>query len=680
MPNTPPALPEGTVLAERFQLEAVLGRGGFSIAYRAQDLLRKDHCVVKELAPANSRREPDGMLDLGDSPTANHLRQRFLEEARTLNAARLRGVLPTRHAFVELGTAYFATDYLPGSETLADVLRREGRLDPHATLDVLMQLLEILEAVHAKGIVHRDIKPTNVLIDPRGEVHLIDFGAAREWHADAAEAHTVIFTPGYAAPEQYSERTRRGPATDLYGLCATAFHMLTGGPPPTAAERAGGLELPPLVRLVPGIEPAVARALELGLELRFCDRPQTAGELRALLADVPAASIDRPLLEVFDERRTRLKGFSYEKKACPACGGLMERPRPLKRGVCPVCHEGIVAAREIDERLCPQCRVGVLRAHGGPGQLVCCPGCRTGLLERRRRGVLKSGLVLSCPQCSASYEQHDGEVRDVDSGETRTPQEWRQVSGRSERVWVCDSCSAQFDELPDGRRMQMTPQPERAWSALYPDEWARVAAGYDPGAGNAECGTCRAEYFVEGDSATLLEANRDPFDFARHHLGRRHTWERLQWLAVGKESPAPGMVCIECGTEFDTDGGFLRFVSSPDGRLAAASREPRTLEDWHRIAQDLPTVDREAAFEEEFDRLVTEGYRGRELPFETRDPTLHWRSPAKRLERIGDAFEEAAAGTLTISDAEVIFGGLLRKWRVPLDALLVVSGRGDLLE
>ena len=203
---------------------------------------------------------------------------------------------------------------------------------------ILLQLLDILEGIHAKRILHRDIKPSNILVSPKGEVFLIDFGAAREWHADSAALQTVLFTPGYAPLEQMSDRGRRGPVTDIYALCATAYHMFAGYPPRPSAERADGTEIVPLSRLRPDLDQPLLQAIMAGLRLRFNERPQTVAELRALLIvpdpDEPSLST----VEALDATALRLSRFSFKRNECPVCSGILERPRPLRTGICPVCR------------------------------------------------------------------------------------------------------------------------------------------------------------------------------------------------------------------------------------------------------------------------------------------------------------------------------------------------------
>src|SRR5579859_6773940 len=140
MPGPPP-LPIGALLDGRFEVLSVIGRGGFSIAYSANDMTLHDECVLKELAPTGAVRN-ETQLDLTGVPTTNpsRLRQRFLEEARLIAKVDVPGVLRVRDAFEEFGTAYFATDTVPGARTLESILAQEGRLDSDQAQEILFQL------------------------------------------------------------------------------------------------------------------------------------------------------------------------------------------------------------------------------------------------------------------------------------------------------------------------------------------------------------------------------------------------------------------------------------------------------------------------------------------------------------------------------------------------------------
>ena len=662
-------LPAGSVLESRFVIGEVLGRGGFAFAYRALDLEQGDACVVKELAPTSAPRDSDGTvrLDALGSDRADRLRKRFLEEASTLATLRGIGLLQMRASFRANGTAYYVTQFVEHSESLQQLLDRERRLAPDAAMDIAFQLMETLDVLHSRGLVHRDVKPSNVLVDDRGRCTIIDFGAAREWASDPGSPHTVLFTPGYAPLEQLSEHGRRGPATDVYGLCATLYHMLTGTPPPDAADRVGGVPLDPPAARCPGLEPSVSRAIQAGLALRYEDRPADVAELGALFA----IDSDAPLphtVEAYDDRRHRLNGFRFERNACPSCGGPLDHPRPARSNTCPTCREGRIQMRDLPGNRCPSCQTGVLHTIDNRGPLAICPACAVGRLERPRKGP------HSCPSCGAEYDVAYGgaTLRRGGRDERLSFGEWLERCGRSHEVALCDACEAQYDALEDGRWRQVVPPPAD-WRVLFPDQWARVAAGLAPDAGNAECERCGADYFVERDSTTLLGSPSDPFGFAARHLGRRLEPVSVAWMAAGKESCHPGPACPACATEFDRDGDYLRLVRTGHPVLGSRVGTPLSLEDWHRVAQDLPTIAEEPLFEVAFDEALERAFARGELPFDSGEPHLLWRSHAIRLIETDQGWEDNGEGTLTITTEEIAFGSMLRKSKAPFDALIEVG-------
>lgn len=647
MSAEPRPLPEGTLLADRFEVEDLLGRGAFGIVYRAHDLARNDHVVVKELAPAGVKRQPDNLLDL-PADTAHRMRQNFLNEAKTLSRLHVRGVLPVRLGFAENGTAYFATDYLPNAETLEKLLQKEGRMEIDGALDILYQCLEILESIHAKSVLHRDLKPSNILLNANGEVTLIDFGAAREWQADLSTTHTVLFTPSYAPLEQMTERARRGPASDLFAICATFYEMVTGRKPETATDRAAGTALTPLRNLRPELESAIADAIEAGLALKYTDRPQSIEEFRELLAK--DSTLNGPLgLFELDARMVRLQRFSFERRECPACQGLLEEPKPLRKGICPVCHEGAIKQREIHKHRCPVCRVSIMRRFHNLNPVHTCPNCTTGWLQIKKKNLLSKEIQAKCPDCSSTFSGDELGIEALTK------------LGRAEYVWHCDSCNSQLDEHSDGRlelRAESRPTP---YKRLYPEEWDCVAAGLEPGSGNAECVACGSDYYVEGENITLLASKDDPFGYAKSNLGRLLDFEENRWSAVGKSSPHAGFVCQQCHTEFDKDGEYLRLIRSANRRLLRYLEEPNKLLDWHRIAQDLPTVDEEADFADSLVAEISVAYRNGELGFDDDNQVL-WKGPAVNL-------DSGSSGTLTITKSDFQFGGVFRKTKLPFDTI-----------
>jgi len=137
--------------------------------------------------------------------------------------------------------------------------------------------------VHAAGMLHRDVKPDNVMLTSRGAV-LIDFGSARLIVAGGRQS--VVITPGYAPLEQYATEAKRGPFTDVYALGATLFFAVTGQPPVTATDRASGASQPTARELNPKVSKRVSDAIERAMRMRVDERPQSAA---AFLADLERA-------------------------------------------------------------------------------------------------------------------------------------------------------------------------------------------------------------------------------------------------------------------------------------------------------------------------------------------------------------------------------------------------------
>ena len=189
------------------------------------------------------------------------------------------------------GTAYIVMELVHGS-TLADKLDRDGPLSAQDVDRLLPPLLDVLATVHQAGFVHRDIKPANILLDREGRPILIDFGAARAAMASRTSAMTAVFTPGYAAVEQFVEG-KQGPWTDIYGLAATFYRAISGRMPPRSVERALEDGYQPLAELKPaGFPVQLLSGIDRGLAVRPADRPQTIEQWRAALfsAHAPAAA------------------------------------------------------------------------------------------------------------------------------------------------------------------------------------------------------------------------------------------------------------------------------------------------------------------------------------------------------------------------------------------------------
>jgi serine/threonine protein kinase len=262
----------------RYNIESVLGQGGFGITYRAYDSELGREVALKEYMPAATAiRTGEGTLHPRSTRTASDFiagRDRFIAEGRTLaSLERLPGIVRVYDLVQAHGTAYIVMELLAGG-TLNDRLAREGTLRQDEAKALLAPLMAGLSKVHATGFLHRDIKPANILLDGEGGPILADFGAARAT-ATLITGATAIFTPGYAATEQFTEGAQ-GPWTDIYGLAATLHHAITGQPPPNSFDRIVEDTYVPLVqRRLTDYPPSFLAGIDAGLALRAKDRPQS---------------------------------------------------------------------------------------------------------------------------------------------------------------------------------------------------------------------------------------------------------------------------------------------------------------------------------------------------------------------------------------------------------------------
>jgi serine/threonine protein kinase/peptidoglycan hydrolase-like protein with peptidoglycan-binding domain len=271
----------------RYEIQATLGQGGFGITYRARDAQLGRDVAIKEYLPAAlAVRQGDRTVLPRSTKVAedfNWGRERFVAEGRTLaSLQRAPGIVRVFDFLEANGTAYIVMELVPG-DTLETRLRHRGKLEPTEVGRILWPLLDGLEQVHGTGFLHRDIKPANILLDAAGNPTLIDFGASRAAVAGRNTAMTAVFTPGYAAPEQFTS-ARQGPWTDIYSVSATIYHAITGAPPPSAFDRMLDDAYQPLGRLIPaGFPPGLLVGIDAGLAVRASDRPQSIAGWRPIL-------------------------------------------------------------------------------------------------------------------------------------------------------------------------------------------------------------------------------------------------------------------------------------------------------------------------------------------------------------------------------------------------------------
>ena len=295
--NAPHQLQPGTVLRGQYVIGRALGQGGYGITYLGWDRELERTVAIKEFFP-NSMVTRDTAQGTGvqfftaysqEQYTAG--RERFLREARALaKFSSVPEIVGIHSCFEENHTAYMVMEYVKGSNLVLYTRNAGGRLSAEETLRILKPIMAALDRVHQAGIIHRDISPDNIILEPMGGAKLIDFGAARavenpEADADMTRSTEAIVKQGFAPPEQYRSRGGIGPWTDEYALCATVYFCLTGQVPPDAISRSMG-EAQPDWAGIPGLTDRERAALEKGMSVAAKDRYPSVGELsRELFAE-----------------------------------------------------------------------------------------------------------------------------------------------------------------------------------------------------------------------------------------------------------------------------------------------------------------------------------------------------------------------------------------------------------
>ena len=277
-------LPKGHRIGE-YEIVRVLGAGGFGITYLAFDLHLDGPVAIKEYFPATVATRIDGPRVAAARPEDRAVfawgLDRFIDEARSIHRFRHPNVVRA-HRYVEAhDTAYIVMEYVEGA-SLKEILKSRGALPAPEWRRWLHPLLDGLAHVHGHGYLHRDVKPTNIVIRAAdGEPVLIDFGAARV--AAREQTHTRVLTPGYAPIEQYSTQAVQSPATDIYALAAVSYRVLTGAPPPDAPDRMLDDRYEPLSTRVAKVDRTWLASIDWALSLRSKDRPQSVTAWRMAL-------------------------------------------------------------------------------------------------------------------------------------------------------------------------------------------------------------------------------------------------------------------------------------------------------------------------------------------------------------------------------------------------------------
>ena len=275
-----PAVPSTEILAGRYQLGEVIGRGGMGVVRRGVDLRLRRDVAIKLLHP-----------DLGAPADVRH---RFEDEARAAAQLSHPAAVTVFDSGEDGDVAFLVMECLPG-RTLADQLM-DGPLAPERVHALAVDLLGALHAAHSLGILHRDVKPANVLITADGRPKLADFGIAKMAEGtDHTLTGLIIGTPAYLSPERLAGGAAT-PATDLYSLAVMLYEALSGEKPfsgdtPLALAYSLQTSTPvPIATRCPGVDPRLAAAIDRAMAREPSERFGSATEMLDLLSSDPAAT------------------------------------------------------------------------------------------------------------------------------------------------------------------------------------------------------------------------------------------------------------------------------------------------------------------------------------------------------------------------------------------------------
>ena len=299
------ALPCGYLLHGRYVIGKTLGQGGFGMTYIGWDLALETRVCIKEYFPAGAAMRSSTMsttVTWSGGNNAEELkggRESFIKEARkAVKLRKLNAVVQVWDVFYENETAYLVMDYVEGVTLKHHLMETRKALSEEECVRLLLPVMKDLEAVHARGIIHRDISPDNLMLQTDGTLVLLDIGAAKDLSRGNGQSSMLVAKKGFSPLEQYATGGSIGPWTDVYAMCATIVYCVTGGLIPTPMDRMSGEELD-----LGGFSPAFTEVLNRGLAIRPKERIQTMSELaNSLIVATKSIATPEPIPGTSTER------------------------------------------------------------------------------------------------------------------------------------------------------------------------------------------------------------------------------------------------------------------------------------------------------------------------------------------------------------------------------------------
>lgn len=333
-----------TLQMGKYRIEKYLSSGGFGNTYMGINVF-DEQVAIKEffMKDVNQRVDDSTAVSLSNitqMPIFQEQMEKFKKEAKRLRNLHSPHIVAVSDLFDENGTTYYVMDYIDG-QSLRDMVQQRGKLVEQEVLDYLNQTLDALEVVHNQGIFHLDLKPANLMVDKKGILRIIDFGASKQQKSDggATSRSAICYSPGYAPIEQKDQEFQNfGPWTDLYALGATLYNVLTGKTPPSTSKISDfgekAFEFPPTV------SKKMQELVIWMMKGRRFDRPQSVADVRKYLKvsfESKRVSVSPPpVKEDPDGDETILTGFEPQHQPEPKPNPKPEpKPKPQPESVTP---------------------------------------------------------------------------------------------------------------------------------------------------------------------------------------------------------------------------------------------------------------------------------------------------------------------------------------------------------
>ncbi|WP_406728790.1 serine/threonine-protein kinase [Streptomyces sp. GD-15H] len=534
----------GRLLAGRYRVTEQLGRGGMGVVWKALDEVLGREVAVKELRTYTDAAGPE----------LTELALRMRREARAAARVRHPGVIAV-HDIAEVDGRPLIVMELVDGPSLDDVLRERGTLDPTAAARIGAEVMDALAAAHRAGVLHRDVKPGNILLDRSGRIVLTDFGiATMEDPGDGSAAHLtrsgeLVGSLDYLAPER-AQGADPGPASDVWSLGATLYAAVEGASP---FRRTSTFSTLTAIVTEPLPEPRRAGPLAPVLRQLMDKRPGSRTEAEEARELLEAVANGRGT----DTATTSLRGFAAPpgrtetQRGVPAVPPGFGPPRPTGP------QAGTASSGAVGAPAVP----GAAGPAGGPGN--------SPAGTRRRGRVLLAAATVTFVLAAAGVtvallDSPDGTRADAATGDARIdPAASASASTRADEGSASPGPTGQGDEQseasqdqPDEKEKATTPVPDRPASTAPEEAPAEAASGgggtggsaptnpapgcHSIGGGKYNChvGRTATSYTASGTRAGVLHAGTNYF-YCQQNLDRRETyreWTNVWWAKTDDDS------------------------------------------------------------------------------------------------------------------------------------------------